>query len=181
MRLMMLSWIPVVCMTSVGAGCARDDQSACPSSPVEMTVAYEGETFGQGRLSLLPKGQSGSFEVKAVLLDPKTQEPMMQLQGPGSCQGGVIRARFGAGDAAQADARVLGGKFEGLYQPRLIEGDFFGAWTAEVVVKKRNLRQGLRGFLHQVPNEKIEGEATAALGAGLEPGSTDEMAKAPSP
>lgn len=122
------------------------DTSGCPAASITLPIVVVGDTFGRGSIAL-ERDAEGQLQLKIVLFQADSEQPMLQLHAPATCDAGILRARFGAGDSQSSPARVLGGSFEGIYQPRLLQKDVFGAWQVTIVDKKTNEEHSLRGYL----------------------------------
>ena len=145
----------------------NDSTGPCPRSVMTLPLEFVGDTFGSGRVSFEPAEQHGELKVTIELFrEPPDSSPRFRLSGPGSCRGGVVRARFVGGDSGDdSQVRVLGARLEGLLQPQLMDGDFFASWSAQIVEKESREHQNLRGYVHTPWAEPSE--AQAGLGKTL--------------
>ena len=85
-----------------------------------------------------------------TLWDDTGTDAVIRLGGPGTCEAGVLRIRFGGGDHPQSRIKVLGGNLVTVPQPGLFQW-MFGAWEVRVLMKETNTERSLTGFLREPP------------------------------
>ena len=143
-------WL-LVLFAAVGCREAHHSDPGCPAAGRELEVRYGGAASGTGRLALAPIGNE--YKVDMTLYDEQDRtKKVLTLSGPGVCEHGILRVRFGGGDSEASTARVLGGKLEGMLQPQLLDTEFWGAWSADIVSKQDGARLTMTGFLEEDPH-----------------------------
>ena len=78
-------------------------------------IQYVGGALGRGELELsVPPDRADLLLGKLTLWDETGSDAVIHMEGPGTCDQGTIRIRFGGGDHPDADVKVLGRKFPDL-------------------------------------------------------------------
>ncbi|MDD9967216.1 MAG: hypothetical protein OXR73_13365 [Myxococcales bacterium] len=154
MKLHLTALSTVLLACAMSASCQPATPQAphpCPRDPRTLPVRYVGGVLGTGTLELAPA--PAGYDVQATL-DREGGLPALSLSGTGSCRHGVFEAEFGGGDAPEAQAKVLGGHVEGVWQPARGTGDFFARWSAQLVIKASGERRQLHGFVEHAPGAR---------------------------
>lgn len=116
-------------------------------------VQYVGGALGRGELEVrTAAGRKDLIEAKMTLWDDTGTDAVIRLGGPGSCEDGILRVRFGGGDHPNARVKVLGGTLVAVPEPKLFDG-LFGGWEVRVLMKEKNTERTLQGYLRQKPKE----------------------------
>lgn len=139
---------------------------ACGSSPQDSACAaflgthgfrYMGPAIGDGVLALA-HDDAGRLTARITLHDDMGSGATLEIEGPGECTDAGLRVRFGPGDHPQAAYRVTGGTFVVHRDPVAFDW-FFGAWSANMVLKESGAVETLRGFIREAPIARDEGAA----------------------
>lgn len=129
---------------------------ACGAAPQDISCAgflgshgfrYMGPVIGDGELSL-SRDEAGGLTARISLRDDMGSGAQLDIEGPGECDGAGLRVRFGPGDHPAAAYRVTGGTFVVTRDPVAFDW-FFGAWSANVVLKQSGAVETLRGFVRE--------------------------------
>lgn len=160
----------------LGAGCGADWQLAgsCERFAGAHRIQYVGGALGEGEVALhQAPDRRDALVGQLTLWDDSGTDAVIELAGPGTCEGNLVQLTFGAGDHPDARVRVLGGTAT-LVPPLGRVPELFGAWNVEVVIKETGEHRALQGFLQGLP------DAEAALGRGTETGDVSDPADTPS-
>ena len=128
-----------------------NDKESCQAFYGFHDIAYSGSTSGAGKLHLAPlKTQPDHVKVALLLFQPdqkgvQEEIPMIEIIGAGECAEGIVRARFGGEAGANAEYKILGGSFVGVFNPEVMSTQF-GRWKMNIfsVAKKEN--HSMSGF-----------------------------------
>ena len=155
----------ILCTSLAVTGCQKTGSlslstSSCVKYAGTYPVSYTGNAVGRGELEVrTPQGRSDLIEAKMTLWDETGTDAVIRLGGPGSCEDGVLRIRFGGGDHPKARIKVLGGSLVAVPEPKLFEG-LFGGWEVQVLMKEKNTERTLQGYLRQKPKQQTAESTT---------------------
>ena len=142
------------------SGCSEALQipGSCGSFVGEHHIEYVGGALGEGKLDLrISPERSDALVGRLTLWDETGTDAVLELSGPGVCEGNLIRLTFGAGDHPQSLVRVLGGTAM-VVPPVGRVPELFGRWDVEIVVKEDGSKRALRGFLRAISETTASGD-----------------------
>jgi hypothetical protein len=143
--------LPIIGVVLMGlgavSGCGKSGWRSCEKYAGAYPIEYIGGALGRGRLQISTSPQRADH-INAVmtLWDDTGTDAVVRLGGPGTCEAGVLRIRFGGGDHPRSKIKVLGGNLVSVPQPELFDW-MFGAWEVKVLMKETNTERSLTGFL----------------------------------
>jgi hypothetical protein len=130
--------------------CESTGRRSCPVKPTEISVRLTGDLQLRGALAL--ETSKEGLRVKLRSTETPDKGPEVVLDGVGQCENGIVRARFVGGAATgRKDMTVLGAELEGVFEPKLDERPFFGAWSVDLVDGAQ--RRRAKGFLWHDPGD----------------------------
>jgi hypothetical protein len=150
------------------SGCTKSGWRSCEKYAGTYPIEYIGGALGRGRLEINTSPERADHIIAVMTLwDDTGTDAVVRLGGPGTCEAGLLRVRFGGGDHPRSKIKVLGGNLVTVPQPELFDW-MFGAWEVKVLMKETNTERSLTGFLRQ-PRK------AAPNGNGRPSGSTPSM------
>ena len=120
--------------------------ASCERYNGKYPIEYAGGALGKGELEMkvLP-GRVDLLEGRLTLWDETGTDAVLTLEGPGSCENGVVHIVFGGGDHPQSRVRVIGGSATLVPAGGKVER-LFGIWSAEAQIKNSGQQRSLTGY-----------------------------------
>lgn len=138
----------VIVATAALAACESSaPDAACAAFLGTHGFRYMGPVIGDGALDIA-RDDAGLLTARITLHDDMGSGATLEIEGPGECTDAGLHVRFGPGDHPQAAYRVTGGSFVVHSEPVAFDW-FFGAWSANVVLKESGTVETMRGFIRE--------------------------------
>ena len=122
--------------------------SNCLSHLGQYEINYTGSISGPGLMQIFANPQhNDQYVFRTVLFSPEQDDqknPVVTLEGIGSCDNGVFKVRFGANAGENDKYKILGGSTVAVMQPEVTEQQF-GYWEVVVLDKETSDHQEMRG------------------------------------
>jgi hypothetical protein len=118
-------------------GCSGSEQenTSCDAAMGEHLISYMGRMEGTGKMHLraIPAGKMGALQANLTLFRSASDRSpaLIQLQGAGSCERGVVRVAFGPVAGQNEDFVVVGGSLLGVFRSE-IDPVPFGRWDMDI-------------------------------------------------
>ena len=119
-------------------GCSGSEQenTSCDAAMGEHFISYMGRMEGAGEMHLraIPGGKMGALQANLTLFRSASDRSpvLIQLQGAGSCERGVVRVTFGPVAGQNEEFVVVGGSLLGVFRSD-IDPVPFGRWNMDFV------------------------------------------------
>jgi hypothetical protein len=114
---------------------SESGDTSCDDAMGQHFISYMGgmEGVGQMHLRAIPAGKMGALQANLTLFRSASDRSpaLIQLQGAGSCERGVVRVAFGPVAGQNEDFVVVGGSLLGVFRSE-IDPVPFGRWDMDI-------------------------------------------------
>ena len=150
-RVKFMQGVAVVMVAVAVSGCSNGlgQIASCERYGGTYSIEYVGGALGKGELALsLVEGRADLLQGRLTLRDDTGTNAVLSLEGPGSCDDGIVNLVFGGGDHPESRVRVIGGNAT-LVPAGGKVAQLFGIWNAQALIKDNGEQRSLSGYFRE--------------------------------